>query len=42
MGFDTNGDAIQQFVTLYRVEASAAGGKGDWVFDKQQDFGPAP
>jgi hypothetical protein len=29
-------------VTLYRVEASAAGGAGDWVNYKKQDFGPAP
>jgi branched-chain amino acid transport system substrate-binding protein len=42
VGFDANGDSIQQFVTFYTVEASAAGGKGDWVIDKQQDFGPAP
>lgn len=42
VGFDGNGDARQQFVTFYRVEASAAGGAGDWVTFKKQDFGPAP
>jgi len=42
VGFDANGDSIQQIVSLYRVEASAAGGAGDWVVAKQQDFGPAP
>jgi len=42
VGFDANGDSIHQFVNLYRVESSAAGGKGDWVIAKQQDFGPAP
>jgi len=42
LGFDANGDALQQFVTFYRVEASAAGGAGDWVIFKKQDFGPAP
>ena len=42
VGFDSNGDALQQFVTFYRVEASAAGGAGDWVIFKKQDFGPAP
>jgi DNA-binding SARP family transcriptional activator/ABC-type branched-subunit amino acid transport system substrate-binding protein len=42
VGFDANGDALQQFVTFYRVEASAAGGLGDWVVFKKQDFGPAP
>jgi ABC-type branched-subunit amino acid transport system substrate-binding protein len=40
--FDANGDTSQQFVTLYRVDPSAAGGKGDWVIQKEQDFGPAP
>ncbi len=42
IGFDANGDSLQQFVTFYRVEMSAAGGKGDWVVHKQQDYGPAP
>lgn len=42
VGFDGNGDALQQFVTFYGVEASAAGGTGDWVMYKKQDFGPAP
>lgn len=40
-GFDGNGDALQQFVTFYRVEPSAADGAGDWVVVKKQDFGPA-
>jgi ABC-type branched-subunit amino acid transport system substrate-binding protein/class 3 adenylate cyclase len=42
IGFDANGDSLQQFVTFYRVDPSAAGGKGDWVIHKQQDYGPAP
>jgi branched-chain amino acid transport system substrate-binding protein len=42
IGFDANGDSLQQFVTFYRVDPSAAGGKGDWVIVKQQDYGPAP
>jgi branched-chain amino acid transport system substrate-binding protein len=42
LGFDANGDSLQQFVTFYRVDPSAAGGLGDWVIDKQQDYGPAP
>lgn len=33
---------MQQFVTFYRVDPSADAGKGDWVFEKQQDYGPAP
>jgi ABC-type branched-subunit amino acid transport system substrate-binding protein len=40
IGFDANGDSLQQFVTFYRVDPSAAGGRGDWVIEKQQDFGP--
>lgn len=40
--FDVNGDAVQQFVTFFRVDPSVAGGKGDWVVFKQQDYGPAP
>jgi ABC-type branched-subunit amino acid transport system substrate-binding protein len=42
VGFDANGDSLQQFVTFYKVDMSAADGKGDWVIDKQQDYGPAP
>jgi branched-chain amino acid transport system substrate-binding protein len=42
VGFDANGDSTQQFVTFYRVDPSAADGSGDWVIEKQQDFGPAP
>jgi branched-chain amino acid transport system substrate-binding protein len=40
--FDQNGDALQQFVTVHRVEMGADGGKGDWVIEKQRDYGPAP
>ena len=42
VGFDANGDSLQQFVTLYKVDTGAIGGKGDWIVVKQQDFGPAP
>jgi branched-chain amino acid transport system substrate-binding protein len=42
VGFDANGDALQQFVTFYRFDASAANGAGDWGVFKKQDFGPAP
>jgi branched-chain amino acid transport system substrate-binding protein len=41
IGFDANGDSLQQFVTFYRVDPAAASGHGDWVIDKQQDYGPA-
>jgi branched-chain amino acid transport system substrate-binding protein len=42
IGFDANGDSLQQIVTLHRVGATAAGTALDWLIDKQQDFGPAP
>jgi DNA-binding SARP family transcriptional activator/ABC-type branched-subunit amino acid transport system substrate-binding protein len=42
IGFDANGDALQQFVTFYRVEELAADGAGDWTIFDKQDFGPAP
>jgi hypothetical protein len=41
VGFDPQGDTLQQIVSFYRVEPGADGGKGDWVLMKQQDFGPA-
>ena len=42
VGFDVNGDSVHQYVTFFRVDPSAAGGKGDWVIAKEQDYGPAP
>jgi branched-chain amino acid transport system substrate-binding protein len=42
IGFDANGDSRQQFVTFYRVDPNADDGNGDWVIEKQQDYGPAP
>lgn len=42
VSFDANGDAVQQFVTFFRVDPSAAKGKGDWVVSKTQDYGPPP
>ena len=42
VGFDANGDSIQQFVSFYRVDPAAADGAGDWVLLSQQDYGPAP
>ena len=40
--FDQNGDSLQQYVTIHRVEMGADGGKGDWVIEKQRDYGPPP
>jgi DNA-binding SARP family transcriptional activator/ABC-type branched-subunit amino acid transport system substrate-binding protein len=42
IGFDPNGDTLEQFVTFYRFDATAASGAGTWVVFKKQDFGPAP
>ena len=42
VGFDGNGDSIHQYVTFSRVDPSAVGGKGDWVIEKQADYGPPP
>ena len=42
VGFDANGDSLDQYVTFYSVDPSAEGGKGDWVILDQQNFGPAP
>ncbi len=42
VGFDANGDDLQQFVSFYKVDVGALGGKGDWIFVKQQDYGPVP
>jgi hypothetical protein len=41
VSFDANGDSVHQVVSYYRVDTAAAGGLGDWVIVKQQDFGPA-
>jgi len=41
VGFDANGDSIQQFVTLFRVDPQAAEGAGAWVVVEQQDYGVA-
>jgi branched-chain amino acid transport system substrate-binding protein len=39
ISFDENGDSSQKFISFYKVDPTAAGGKGGWVFVKQQDFG---
>jgi branched-chain amino acid transport system substrate-binding protein len=39
--FDQNGDTSQKIISFYKTDMSAKGGKGDWVFEKQQDFGAA-
>ena len=37
--FDKNGDNTQKFISFYKVDMTKAEGKGDWVYEKQQDFG---
>ncbi len=36
--FDKNGDTTQQFISFYKVDPTAKGGVGDWVFKEQQNF----
>ena len=38
--FDANGDTSQHIVSIYKFDASGAGGKGDWKFDTQVEFKP--
>ena len=37
--FDAVGDTSQKIISLYKVDLTAADGKGDWVFDTQVDYG---
>ncbi len=39
ISFDQNGDTSQHIISFYKTDMTAAGGKGDWVFVRQQDFG---
>ena len=39
VSFDENGDSSQKIISYYKVDMTAAAGKGDWVFDSQKDFG---
>jgi len=39
VGFDQNGDTTQHIISFYATDMTAADGKGDWVFQKQQHFG---
>jgi branched-chain amino acid transport system substrate-binding protein len=36
--FDSNGDVTSHFISFYKTDMTAASGKGDWVFVRQQDF----
>ena len=37
--FDAVGDTNQKIISLYKVDTAAAGGKGDWTFDSQVNYG---
>jgi branched-chain amino acid transport system substrate-binding protein len=38
ISFDKNGDITTPFMSFYKTDLTAAGGKGDWVYVKQQAF----
>ncbi len=42
IGFDANGDSLQQFAQILRADPGGAGGTPEWVLEKAQDYGPAP
>ena len=37
--FDAVGDTNQKIISLYKVDMTAQGGKGDWIFDSQVNYG---
>lgn len=39
ISFDENGDSSQKVLSFYKVDMTAADGKGDWAFDHQTDYG---
>lgn len=39
ISFDAEGDNTAKFISFYKTDMSANGGKGNWIFEKQQDFG---
>ena len=38
IGFDKNGDITTPFMSFYKTDLTAAAGKGDWLYVKQQAF----
>ncbi len=38
IAFDKNGDITTPFMSFYKTDLTAGGGKGDWVYVKQQAF----
>jgi branched-chain amino acid transport system substrate-binding protein len=42
IGFDANGDSLQQFAQVFRADPSSTGGEPEWIIEQAQDYGPAP
>ncbi|MGQ0607091.1 MAG: hypothetical protein ACT4OQ_01315 [Chloroflexota bacterium] len=42
VGFDENGESMQQVVTFHRLDSAPAEGAGGWVIVRRRDFGPDP
>jgi class 3 adenylate cyclase/ABC-type branched-subunit amino acid transport system substrate-binding protein len=42
IGFDANGDSLQQFAQIFRADQGSAAREPEWVIEKAQDYGPAP
>lgn len=38
LSFDKNGDNTKPFISFYKTDMTLNGGKGDWVFVKQESF----
>ena len=38
ISFDKNGDTTTPFMSFYKTDLTLAGGKGDWIYVKQQAF----
>jgi ABC-type branched-subunit amino acid transport system substrate-binding protein len=42
IGFDTNGDSLQQFAEILRADPGSETREPEWIREKAQDYGPAP
>ena len=42
IGFDSNGDSLQQFAQILRAQPGSNGQQPAWVLQSAQDYGPAP
>ncbi len=39
INFDENGDSSQKWISFWKTDTTLEGGKGGWVYVRQQDFG---